>query len=165
VYACLHACTLDDASGPAPAAAFAGKSKTNLEVSSLATDTTTPDHALLGAYVGSAAPENEHRLDAMAQWLGREPDYAVTFLNQNSWKDFDSSVSWVLGQWPNHEKLLISVPLIPNGADLGTAASGAYNEHYLEAAQKIAAYDPNAVIPRRRGDERRLVSVGRRIEP
>jgi Glycosyl hydrolase family 26 len=113
----------------------------------LATDTTTSDHhALLGAYVGGAAPGNEQRLAEMTHWLGHAPDYAVAFLNQNSWKDFDSSVSWVLGQWPNHEKLLISVPLIPNGADLGTAASGAYNGHYLAAAETIAAYDPDAVI-------------------
>jgi hypothetical protein len=101
---------------------------------------------LLGAYVGSVAPGNEQSLHTMEQWLGHPVDYAVTFLNQNSWSEFDSSAGWFSSQWPGHEKLLISVPLIPNGADLGTAATGAYNQHYLEAAEKIAAYDPNATI-------------------
>ena len=103
-------------------------------------------NASLGAYVGQNAPGNEASLHAMEQWLGRPVDYAVTFLNHNSWSEFDSSAGWATSQWPGHEKLLFSVPLIPNGADLGTAATGAYNEHYLEAAQKIAAYDPNAII-------------------
>jgi hypothetical protein len=101
---------------------------------------------LLGAYVGQNAPDNEQTLHGMEQLLGRPVDYAVSFLNHNSWSEFDSSAGWVTGQWSGHEKLLFSVPLITNDADLGTAATGAYNDHYLVAAQKIAAYDPSATI-------------------
>jgi hypothetical protein len=112
----------------------------------LASTPPSSHHPLLGAYVGAAAPGNEQALHTMEQSLGHKLDYAVTFLNHNSWSDFDSSASWALSQWPSNEKLLISVPLIPNGADLGTAATGAYNQHYLHAAQQIAAHDPNAII-------------------
>jgi hypothetical protein len=101
---------------------------------------------LLGAYFGNTAPAVEQSLAGMEQWLGREVDYALIFLNQSSWSGFDSSVQWALDQWPHHEKLLISVPLIPDGADLRSAAAGADDQHYRQAAQKIAAYDPNAVI-------------------
>jgi hypothetical protein len=101
---------------------------------------------LLGAYVGQENPSNVQNLEAMEGWLGREVDYAVTFLNHSNWNEFDKSVSWGLGQWPNHEELLVSVPLIVDGANLETAAQGSYNNHYREAAEKIAAYDPDATI-------------------
>lgn len=101
---------------------------------------------LLGVYVGNSAPADEQAFNAIAQWLGHKPDFATIFFNHNSWSEFDSSVQWALDQWPAHEKLLISMPLIPNGAMLGAAGSGAYDQHYLAAAQKIAAYDPNATV-------------------
>src|SRR5476651_190556 len=101
---------------------------------------------LLGVYVGNSAPADEQAFNAIAQWLGHKPDFATIFLNQNSWSEFDSSVQWALDQWPAHEKLMISVPLIPVGATLAAAATGAYDAHYLAAAQKIAAYDPNSII-------------------
>src|SRR5690348_16945626 len=82
----------------------------------------------------------------MEQWLGRKLDDVVGFLNNSSWAEFDSSVQWELDQWPNHEKLLISVPLTVNGTSLHDAASGAFDQHFIEAAQKIAAYDPTAII-------------------
>ncbi|MDB5407058.1 MAG: hypothetical protein JWL84_1970, partial [Rhodospirillales bacterium] len=104
------------------------------------------NQTLLGVYVGNTAPADEQAFNAIATWLGHKPDFATIFLNHNSWSEFDSSVSWALSQWPAHEKLMISVPLIPNGATLATAATGAYDSHYLAAAQKIAAYDPNATI-------------------
>jgi len=106
----------------------------------------TESQPLLGAFVGNSAPVNEENLAAMEQWLGRELDYAVIFLNHDSWEAFDSSVRWSLDQWPNHEKLLIAVPLTVTGTTLHDVASGAYDQHYLEAAQQIAAYDPNAII-------------------
>jgi hypothetical protein len=105
-----------------------------------------PTSPLLGAYVGQNNPENEQKLQAMEDWLDRPVDYAVIFLNHSSWDAFDDSVSWGLSQWPSHEKLLVSVPLITEGADLASADAGAYNQHYLDAARHIAAYDPAATI-------------------
>ena len=105
-----------------------------------------PSQPLLGAYFGNTAPADEQSLAGMEQWLGRKVDYALVFLNQSSWSGFDSSVQWTLDQWPQHEKLLISVPLIPSGDTLHNAATGADDQHYIQAAQKIAAYDPNAII-------------------
>ncbi|HEY0522699.1 MAG TPA: carbohydrate-binding domain-containing protein [Stellaceae bacterium] len=110
------------------------------------TATQTVHQPLLGAFVGGVAPADEQNLAAMEQWLGRKLDYVVTFLNHDSWDAFDSSVQWNLDQWTNHEKLLISVPLTVTGTSLHDVASGAYDQHFVEAAQKIAAYDPNAVI-------------------
>jgi hypothetical protein len=112
----------------------------------MATNTVTASQPLLGVYVGNGAPGGEPDFLATAQWLGRTPDFAMIFLNHNSWGDFDASVPWALSQWTGHEKLLVSVPLIPYGADLATAATGAYNSHYLAAAQKLAAYDPNMTL-------------------
>jgi hypothetical protein len=101
---------------------------------------------LLGAYVHHHNPQNERDALAMEKWLGRKLDYAVTFTGAEGWSDWDGSVQWALDQWPSRRKLLISVPLIPKGATLATAATGAYNDHYRAAARKIASYDPNAVI-------------------
>jgi hypothetical protein len=101
---------------------------------------------LLGAYVGNSYPADEAALREVGALIGRQPDYALIFLNHDSWSAFDSSVSWALSQWPSHGKLIVSMPLIPWGANLDTAASGGYNQHYLAAAQKLAAYDPNMVV-------------------
>src|SRR5689334_3297999 len=70
----------------------------------------------------------------------------MVFLDQSSWAAFDSSVPWVVSQWTNHEKLLVSVPLITAGADLNSAAAGAYDAHWLAAAKTLAAYDPNMTV-------------------
>src|SRR3954454_17880606 len=99
---------------------------------------------LAGVYVGGTA--SEPAFLSIANWLGHTPDFAMTFLNHNSWTDFDASVPFALSQWSNHEKLIVSVPLIPYGADLGTGSTGAYNAHYLAAAKQLAAYDPNLTI-------------------
>src|SRR5690242_20172042 len=101
---------------------------------------------MLGAYVGNSFPADEAALRDVGSIIGHQPDYALIFLNHNSWSEFDSSVGWALSQWPSHEKLVVSVPLIPRGANLDTAASGGYNQHYLAAAQKLAAYDPNMIV-------------------
>jgi Ca2+-binding RTX toxin-like protein len=108
--------------------------------------TTTATQPLLGAYVGHPAGGDEQSFLAIAGWLGRTPDLAMIFLNQSSWSAFDSSVQWSLDQWKGQEKLVVSVPLITDGADLATAATGAYDAHWLAAAQKIAAYDPSTII-------------------
>jgi len=101
---------------------------------------------LLGAYVGQNNPANEERLHHMEHELGRPVDYAVVFLNHSNWSEFEKSAPWGISQWDGQQKLLFSVPLITDGADLGKAASGAYNQHYHEVAQDIAAHDPGATI-------------------
>ena len=101
---------------------------------------------LLGAYVGQNNPANEERLQHMEHELGRPVDYAVVFLNQSNWSEFEKSASWGISQWDPHQELLFSVPLITGGADLSKAAAGDYNDHYRAVAEDIAAHDPNAVI-------------------
>jgi hypothetical protein len=101
---------------------------------------------MLGAYVGQNSPENQERLQHMEQDLGRPLDYTVVFLNHSSWSEFEKSAPWGISQWDEQQELLFSVPLITEGADLGAAAWGAYNDHYREVAEAIAAHDPGATI-------------------
>jgi hypothetical protein len=101
---------------------------------------------LLGAFVGNTYPATEALWGDLGDVIGRQPDYAHIFLNHNSWPEFASSVQWALNQWPSHPELIVSVPLIPHGANLSAAASGAYNGWWREAAQKLAAYDRDMII-------------------
>jgi hypothetical protein len=94
---------------------------------------------------------------AFGQWLGRPVDYVLVFGGQdNGWHDFEGSIWYQTDVWKNApiRKLLWSAPLIPKQwnasnpriADLKTAGTGAYDDHYRNVANMVAGQDPNATI-------------------
>ncbi|TXN60306.1 hypothetical protein FV230_26375, partial [Methylobacterium sp. WL6] len=90
----------------------------------------------LGVYVGNSPSDVDH----FENWLGKPVDFVEMFLNQNSWAEFDSSIPWATSLWKNAIRdVHWSVPLTTwYDGNLDSAALGAYNDHYLKAAQAIA---------------------------
>ncbi|GJE09158.1 Hint domain-containing protein [Methylobacterium longum] len=73
-------------------------------------------------------------------WAGKSADNVLVFLNQNSWQAFDSSISYSVDMWKGSSSdPIYSVPLTVTGTSLEQTASGSYNDHYLNAAQSMAA--------------------------
>jgi hypothetical protein len=94
---------------------------------------------MLGVYTGNDPKE----ITDFEQWLGRRVDGILGYTGGASWADYDGSVGWAVGVWaPLDRPVLWSVPLIPKGAALDQAAAGAYDQHYRDAATKLAATRP-----------------------
>lgn len=95
----------------------------------------------LGAYFGN----DPSALPAYEAWLGRKVDNVLFYLNDWSWKDFDSSISWAAGLWKPYDRpVLWSVPLTVRGTSLAEVATGDYNDHFLKAAQTLSQSKPSA---------------------
>lgn len=87
-------------------------------------------------------------------WLGRPVDVHSQFLNEDSWDDFDRSVDWALGLFPDLPRQMVwSIPLLAKGATLAEAAKGSYNQHFEAAARKIFRARPERPIHIRTGWE------------
>ena len=105
---------------------------------------------LLGVFAGNDPPA----VKAFEAWLGRRVDFITVYTGDTSWEDF--------GRGPAYECDLLgslgrplnwSVSLIVAGATLQQAASGAYNEHYIQAARAIERRCSEPVIYVRTGWE------------
>jgi hypothetical protein len=106
---------------------------------------------ILGVYSGNDVAA----IQQFESWFGRRVDGILGYTGNASWQDYDGSVGWAIGLWGAIDRpVLWSIPLIPNGATLAEAATGAYNDHYRRAAQQLAASRPqDAVIYIRTGWE------------
>jgi hypothetical protein len=94
---------------------------------------------LLGAYTGNDPSE----IINFENWLGRNVDGVLGYTGGANWADYDGSVGWAAGLWSQIDRPVFwSVPLIPKGATLAEAATGAYNDHYRKAAQTLVKYRP-----------------------
>lgn len=92
---------------------------------------------ILGVYVGNTPSD----VAVFESWLGRPVDGVLGYTGHASWQDYDGSVPWAAGIWKEIDrKILWSVPLIPEGASLEAAATGAYNSHYLKAAAELEKF-------------------------
>ena len=77
-------------------------------------------------------------------WLGGQLGSVSVFGGQADWADWYNSLSSSMGTFGGTGKdILWSVPLIPIGANLGAAATGAYDSKYLELAKKFVATSGN----------------------
>ncbi|MCA9597422.1 MAG: hypothetical protein KC776_29110 [Myxococcales bacterium] len=104
---------------------------------------------MVGVYVGNDPAE----VTKFEAWLGRDVDGVLGYTGAASWADFDGSVGWAAGLWaPLDRRVFWSVPLIPAGASLASAAAGDYDDHYKQAAQKLAGFRP--------GDPKLFVRTG-----
>ncbi len=90
---------------------------------------------MVGAYFGNDPDD----LGSFEAWLGRDVDNVLFYLNDWSWKDFDSSIAWAVDLWkPSGTPVIWSVPIVVSGSTLEEAAAGAFDAHYLKAATAIA---------------------------
>ena len=94
-----------------------------------------------GVYVGS----DPVAFTAYAKWFGHKPGNVLNYLNNDSWSGFDSSIGWATGLWKNSGTSNIwSVPLTVWGTSLEQVATGAFNDHFLKAAQGLAQTKPSS---------------------
>lgn len=95
-----------------------------------------PSHAL-GVYDGNDASA----VTAFEQWLGRPVDGVLAYVGDQGWSDYDAG--WAVDLWSQIDRPVFwSVPLIPNGATLQEAATGAYDDHYRQVASELAGTRP-----------------------
>ena len=77
--------------------------------------------------------------------MGKAPDDVLMYLNNDSWTAFDSSIGWAVNLWkPSNTPVIWSVPLTVTGTSLEQVATGAYNSHFLQAAQALAQSKPSS---------------------
>jgi len=96
---------------------------------------------MLGVYCGNSV-SNAQQFET---WLGRRASGVLGFTGNADWNDFDNSISWLESVWRHIDRRVFwSIPLIPkSGATLDAAAAGAYNNHYLAAAEVLASFRPS----------------------
>ncbi|MBF5080391.1 glycosyl hydrolase [Quadrisphaera sp. INWT6] len=79
---------------------------------------------------------------AYEAWIGRQVDVAVVFGSRDTWQDIRNS-DWLLDGWRDApQRLAIGVPLLPTEDDSATVeegATGAYDDVYVEFAQRLVA--------------------------
>jgi len=91
----------------------------------------------LGVY-GGEDPSTEQ---ALAQSIGRQPGYAMSFLDENSFQKMEDP-SWFISQFQGSSYSMIwGVPILPltGGYSLATGATGAYNQYFVTLAQGLVA--------------------------
>lgn len=88
------------------------------------------------------------------EWLGRDLDGVQIHGGSAGWDDWINSIAWLAGLWRDQgRRIFWSVPLIPKGADLASAAAGLKDDAYGKAALIIAAASPEGEIYIRTGWE------------
>lgn len=88
-----------------------------------------------GVYVGN----DPASFAAYSKWVGSTPGNVLNYLNNDSWKAFDSSIAYEVTLWKTTATPSIwSVPLTVWGTSLEQVATGAFNDHFLKAAQGLA---------------------------
>lgn len=88
-----------------------------------------------GVFIGNQPTE----VIAFETWLGRTVEAVLSFTGDASWTDYEGSVGWAAySVWGQIDRPVYwSIPLIPKGATLAEAASGAYNDHYRKVAEVL----------------------------
>jgi hypothetical protein len=125
--------------GPLPKISLAAEGESNRPELRYSRCTRERCKPAVGVYVGNKPPD----VSAFEGWLGRPVDAVLAYTGDKSWADYDGSVPWAVALWSGLDRSAMwSVPLIPRGASLELAASGAYNAHYRRAARQLAAFRP-----------------------
>lgn len=101
----------------------------------------TAGAADLAVYKGAGC-DGRKLLPDFERWLGRPVDRVVDFAARDSFDKMLSSTRWISGCWRDEgAKLVLSLPMIPNGKDvsLAKAAEGAYDDTFYALAQILVA--------------------------
>lgn len=116
---------------------------------------TIPSVSFAGPQAGVFPANNDSsgktKTDQYAAWLGRDISHILQFYSGTSWDEIDgtagSGLEWWSNQWVNHpqsykDKLVIAIPLLPtpaSGSSLASGAAGAYNQRWINAANKLVS--------------------------
>lgn len=91
-------------------------------------------------------------ISAFESWRSRPADVVQTFAAGSTWSDIELP-SWLTSGWSGtgyQGRLLVSIPMLPSSdssVSLSAGATGAYNAHWVAAAQHlVAAGEGDAVI-------------------
>ncbi|WP_460452256.1 glycosyl hydrolase [Alsobacter sp. SYSU BS001988] len=105
----------------------------------------------IGAYVGNS-PE---KIPGFEHVLGDSVDFVRAQTGRADWADWDGSIAWETQLWAGTGRPIAwSIPLFANQGNLASAAAGAYDSHYRQAAETILAGQPHdAAISIRMGEE------------
>ncbi|WP_406857325.1 glycosyl hydrolase [Alsobacter sp. KACC 23698] len=87
--------------------------------------------------------------------MGDSVDFVRAHTGRADWADWDGSIAWESQLWAGTGRPIAwSIPLFANQGNLASAASGAYDSHYRQAAETILAGQAHdAAISIRMGEE------------
>jgi hypothetical protein len=84
--------------------------------------------------------EGRGRIPRYEKVIGRKLDGVVDFFAHDSWASMQSDAEWALGCWHGQPySMAIGVPLIVNGASLGVAAAGGYDDLFRRLGTTLVA--------------------------
>lgn len=92
--------------------------------------------------MGVYGANNPKLVRQFEEWLGCPVDQLLVFTDQASWEGIGWP-QWFIDQFKELNKpALWSIAMIPKGASLQAAATGAYNRYYVTAAKALAQTKP-----------------------
>jgi hypothetical protein len=82
--------------------------------------------------------------------MGRQPSYAMDYLDGSSWSTMESSAANEASVWSGSGySMTFSVPMLPNsGASLAAGATGSYDSYFQSIAQGLVAHNEAGSIVR-----------------
>ena len=104
-----------------------------------------------GVYVGNSPVD----FQAFENWFGSDVPMVGLATGRASWADWQGSISWLANMWKTVDvDVRWSIPMFANGGNLVSAAAGAYDTYYTNAAKSLlAAYSSESQIIVRVGEE------------
>jgi hypothetical protein len=112
-----------------------------------------------GVFPANNDTTGKAKADQYSAWLGTDVKYILQFYAGSNWNEIDgtasSGLNWWSNQWVNYsqdvkDKLVIAIPILPSydanndhqpddGSTLAAGATGAYNQRWINAANKLVA--------------------------
>ena len=101
----------------------------------------------LGIYLGY---ENTSGVDSLGNAMGKQPSFAMDYLDGSSWSTMESSAANEAAKWSSSGySMTFSIPMLPNsGATLAGGAAGDYNAYFETMAQNLVANNEGSSIVR-----------------
>jgi hypothetical protein len=101
----------------------------------------------LGIYEGY---ENASGVNSLGSAIGRQPSYAMDYLDGTSWSSMESGAASEAGSWSGSGySMTFSVPMLPkSGATLSAGAAGDYDSYFQNIAQGFVAHNEASSIVR-----------------
>jgi hypothetical protein len=101
----------------------------------------------LGIYEGY---ENASGVSSLGSAIGRQPNYAMDYLDGTSWSSMESGAASEAASWSaSGYSMTFSVPMLPNsGATLSAGAAGDYDSYFQSIAQALVAHNEASSIVR-----------------
>jgi hypothetical protein len=100
----------------------------------------------LGIYAGG---DNPSGVSSLGGAIGRQPAYAMDYLDGSSWSSMESSAASEASTWSGSGyAMTFSVPMLPNsGSTLAAGAAGSYDSYYQGIAQGLVAHnEANSIV-------------------